>query len=113
MIQPPPRSTRTDTPFPYTTLFRSHPLGPQQGDGRLADAAGAPVEAGKAVVGGMARLDEGGGDQEDQQLALGEEAGEPPQRDILRDDRWEDRRVGEEGGRTDSTEWSREHNKKT
>src|SRR3546814_11502552 len=26
MIRPPPRSTRTDTPFPYTTLFRStHP----------------------------------------------------------------------------------------
>src|SRR3546814_2312705 len=23
MIRPPPRSTRTDTPFPYTTLFRS------------------------------------------------------------------------------------------
>src|SRR3546814_9753490 len=28
MIRPPPRSTRTDTLFPYTTLFRStHPLG--------------------------------------------------------------------------------------
>src|SRR3546814_16906972 len=24
MIRPPPRSTRTDTLFPYTTLFRSH-----------------------------------------------------------------------------------------
>src|SRR3546814_5190279 len=24
MIRRPPRSTRTDTPFPYTTLFRSH-----------------------------------------------------------------------------------------
>src|SRR3546814_11320958 len=23
MVRPPPRSTRTDTPFPYTTLFRS------------------------------------------------------------------------------------------
>src|SRR3546814_13472231 len=29
----PPRSTRTDTRFPYTTLFRSHAE-----DGRLADA---------------------------------------------------------------------------
>src|SRR3546814_3718261 len=30
MIRRPPRSTRTDTLFPYTTLFRSHlsPLGP-------------------------------------------------------------------------------------
>src|SRR3546814_9554656 len=25
MIRRPPRSTRTDTPFPYTTLFRSEP----------------------------------------------------------------------------------------
>src|SRR3546814_9709452 len=24
MIRRPPRSTRTETPFPYTTLFRSH-----------------------------------------------------------------------------------------
>src|SRR3546814_1632349 len=24
MVPPPPRSTRTDTPFPYTTRFRSH-----------------------------------------------------------------------------------------
>src|SRR3546814_3526383 len=27
MIRPPPRSTRTDTLFPYTTLFRSGPRG--------------------------------------------------------------------------------------
>src|SRR3546814_15409245 len=26
MIRPPPRSTRTDTRFPYTTLFRSIPI---------------------------------------------------------------------------------------
>src|SRR3546814_17577722 len=26
MIRPPPRSTRTDTLFPYTTLFRSYTL---------------------------------------------------------------------------------------
>src|SRR3546814_7778915 len=28
MIRPPPRSTRTDTPFPSTTLFRSRDLQP-------------------------------------------------------------------------------------
>src|SRR3546814_6194185 len=28
MIRRPPRSTRTDTLFPYTTLFRSHPDDP-------------------------------------------------------------------------------------
>src|SRR3546814_4406192 len=27
MIPPPPRSTRTDTLFPYTTLFRSRKMG--------------------------------------------------------------------------------------
>src|SRR3546814_15930156 len=27
MTRRPPRSTRTDTLFPYTTLFRSHPIG--------------------------------------------------------------------------------------
>src|SRR3546814_15602687 len=27
MIRPPPRATRTDTLFPYTTLFRSESLG--------------------------------------------------------------------------------------
>src|SRR3546814_14323780 len=32
MILPPPRSTRTDTLFPYTTLFRSEPV-PQFGEG--------------------------------------------------------------------------------
>src|SRR3546814_15300996 len=29
MIRRPPRSTRTDTLFPYTTLFRSHPRPPR------------------------------------------------------------------------------------
>src|SRR3546814_2704743 len=35
MIRPPPRSTRTDTLFPYTTLFRS--------GGELHQAAAAPA----------------------------------------------------------------------
>src|SRR3546814_11971905 len=44
MIRRPPRSTRTDTLFPYTTLFRSMPLGleahAQHGDANfLADLA--------------------------------------------------------------------------
>src|SRR3546814_11814073 len=47
MIRRPPRSTRTDTPFPYTTLFRSEaidsmiasiaPLSKRRGD--MADLA--------------------------------------------------------------------------
>src|SRR3546814_8651581 len=38
MIRRPPRSTRIDTLFPYTTLFRSGPLGDGPlGDGPLGD----------------------------------------------------------------------------
>src|SRR3546814_1177348 len=33
MIRRPPRSTRTDTLFPYTTLFRSRLVGDRQGAG--------------------------------------------------------------------------------
>src|SRR3546814_5358115 len=43
MIRRPPRSTRTDTLFPYTTLFRSH------------------RDAGEAVVEGRARGEAGEG----------------------------------------------------
>src|SRR3546814_15019770 len=34
MIRRPPRSTRTDTLFPYTTLFRSAHAGPESGPDR-------------------------------------------------------------------------------
>src|SRR3546814_10356960 len=47
MIRRPPRSTRTDTLFPYTTLFRSaldDLAGQPFGDGRLADARIADIE---------------------------------------------------------------------
>src|SRR3546814_4304470 len=37
MIRRPPRSTRTDTLFPYTTLFRSTP--PASGRGEIEDMA--------------------------------------------------------------------------
>src|SRR3546814_12541789 len=36
MIRRPPRSTRTDTLFPYTTLFRSHHLAPIVGVAHVA-----------------------------------------------------------------------------
>src|SRR3546814_10256256 len=45
MIRRPPRSTRIDTLFPYTTLFRSH---------RLRDAVGAEDHGG--VVGDFVQL---------------------------------------------------------
>src|SRR3546814_10463172 len=53
MIRRPPRSTRTDTLFPYTTLFRSLPgqpggMGAQRGD-----------QIGAGLFGGAARRVEG------------------------------------------------------
>src|SRR3546814_1252664 len=49
MSRPPPRATRTDTLFPYTTLFRSQParvgalgrVGVRQRDGRVGRSDGA------------------------------------------------------------------------
>src|SRR3546814_5927338 len=51
MIRRPPRSTRTDTLFPYTTLFRSPLDGVEPGE--LGADVGEPVlERGGAQVGG-------------------------------------------------------------
>src|SRR3546814_10308731 len=54
MIRRPPRSTRTDTLFPYTTLFRAFGIVDQQRD-RAVDAVGAYREA-FGHRGGKARL---------------------------------------------------------
>src|SRR3546814_8763504 len=45
MIRRPPRSTRTYTLFPYTTLFRSHAAPGAAGPGRLAGDAGRQLRA--------------------------------------------------------------------
>src|SRR3546814_7491940 len=37
MIRRPPRSTRTDTLFPYTTLFRSIEIAPMSSDGQSVE----------------------------------------------------------------------------
>src|SRR3546814_7292019 len=47
MIRRPPRSTRTDTLFPYTTLFRSGSVGRHHEGGRLQVAA---LDAGADVA---------------------------------------------------------------
>src|SRR3546814_7974507 len=60
MLRRPPRSTRIDTLFPYTTLFRSPDSGllldlfPPRGEQRIADArrAGEPVPPGQRRAGG-------------------------------------------------------------
>src|SRR3546814_14939469 len=56
MVRPPPRSTRTDTLFPYTSRFRSHQRGDRAGlaggvDHQQHRPAGAPCQRrGRAVV---------------------------------------------------------------
>src|SRR3546814_10707649 len=50
MIRRPPRSTRTDTLFPYTTLFRSRALVQTDGD-IVRLAPGDPEKVGHAAVG--------------------------------------------------------------
>src|SRR3546814_2125619 len=59
MIRRPPRSTRTATLFPYTTLFRSHPDGAPQLVERIARAAPAAAQRG----GGGGKLERLGGGQ--------------------------------------------------
>src|SRR3546814_5457009 len=61
MIRRPPRSTRTDTLFPYTTLFRSHPYAASHRAGRAAaDPAGnsASAQAGRQSYCRRARSEE-------------------------------------------------------
>src|SRR3546814_9900027 len=65
MIRRPPRSTRTDTLFPYTTLFRSVEIatgGAQAGEGvghqSIAFAAGLPVGGDEHVTGLQAHRSE-------------------------------------------------------
>src|SRR3546814_16501718 len=45
MIRLPPRSTRTDTLFPYTTLFRSAPALPQRIALGVSQGIGDPIRA--------------------------------------------------------------------
>src|SRR3546814_12874663 len=52
MIRRPPRSTRTDTLFPYTTLFRSALARPHPPFGHLLPRAGEGLEAGLSFYGG-------------------------------------------------------------
>src|SRR3546814_14338218 len=63
MIRRPPRSTRTDTLFPYTTLFRSAPAGQRGRFGAERDHperhGGARIDI-AAVGGADERIDLGG-----------------------------------------------------
>src|SRR3546814_11206339 len=57
MIRRPPRSTRTDTLFPYTTLFRSRGLGGHHGGIALPDVEATDFRAGGADPASLPRLE--------------------------------------------------------
>src|SRR3546814_18341148 len=82
MIRRPPRSTRTDTLFPYTTLFRSRTRAerPRQGgnDGGCAGAAGRAEAAGRA-----GRASRGAGGAEASRAVLSDRAPQPQGIDAL------------------------------
>src|SRR3546814_8701489 len=59
MIRRPPRSTRTDTLFPYTTLFRSEGTEPRGDDGPAARRAPGPGRTGGAGPAATARRGSG------------------------------------------------------
>src|SRR3546814_11628254 len=113
MIRRPPRSTRTDTLFPYTTLFRSHPA--VEGRDQLVQDVVGELEA--VALGREAQL-------------VGAEGSRPPahhQRPLVRSAGWgsscpaervamcatnvrsEERRVGKECVRTCRSRWSPYH----
>src|SRR3546814_20652017 len=50
MIRRPPRPTRTDTLFPYTTLSRSGPAGSRRSHAGSADCRHAPCRRGQVMV---------------------------------------------------------------
>src|SRR3546814_14473668 len=64
MIRRPPRSTRTDTLFPYTTLFRSLGFGPARGAEMLSLMLGCGIISRLASgwildrIGGLSRSEE-------------------------------------------------------
>src|SRR3546814_11610601 len=61
LLRRPPRSTRTDTLFPYTTLFRAPGAGGDEPSRRQPAARGAP---GTGAAGGLLARDGGAGAEE-------------------------------------------------
>src|SRR3546814_13426493 len=113
MRRRPPRSTRTDTLFPYTTRFRSQrddaeTAVPRIGDEKV-DQRRRRARASHALRGaGVIRADEAGAAMGEGQFGLIAYPGDP--RDIAA--RSEERRVGKECVSTCRSRWSPYHSKK-
>src|SRR3546814_17029417 len=116
MIRRPPRSTRTDTLFPYTTLFRSRPrphltavalsaiTGPAASHARVR--ARRPAGAGERTGVARRRADRG-------ESTLSDHQQPDRSRGALSPRRSEERRGGKECVSTCRSRWSPYHYKKT
>src|SRR3546814_14807811 len=107
MIRRPPRSTRTDTLFPYTTLFRSLVVQAQAGEGALIAYAGEvrarhEPELGFRIGGKIIARAVDVGDR----VAAGALLAELDPDDVRRS---EERRVGKECVSTCRSRWSPYH----
>src|SRR3546814_18469205 len=110
MIRPPPRVTRTDTLFPYTTLFRSAGAAAHAGGDEDHVAAGQVLQdlverlfrGGPADVGPRARAQAVGQAEAELAAAVGA-------RHLARS---EERRVGQQCVSKCRTRWSPDHYKK-
>src|SRR3546814_17383356 len=105
MIRRPPRSTRTDTLFPYTTLFRSAAAGVDQIVDvvlrQVGEDLGWRPVAGRADdvdIAGIILVD-------DRTRYVGEAVQRRHQFERFAKDRTEERRVGTECGRTGRSGW--------
>src|SRR3546814_14309748 len=75
MIRLPPRSTRTDTLFPYTTLFRSRPADDQFSGGRGGDAGCPRARTGRSCAQGQRLSRTGGSGRQDRSDRTGGRSG--------------------------------------
>src|SRR3546814_10963927 len=79
MIRRPPRSTRTDTLFPYTTLFRSHPPSSIAASTRKVSALRIVRQNGQPAVGLDAAMEAGTAPR----VTSGPRGSDAPQRRVL------------------------------
>src|SRR3546814_19413328 len=119
MLPRPPRSTRTDTLFPYTTLFRSHPAVERRREVAVADLVELRIVQRQRTVGGKRIGGGSGGGLVGHGGVLGvgwrsnghgngQRSGEGMlhRGNTSLNGRSEERRVGKEGVRTCRTRWT-------
>src|SRR3546814_18304911 len=109
MIRQHPKSSRTDTRFPYTTLFRSDNVGAAHLIGQIAGAA---MRHRHGAIGAEQQLPHRLADEDrapDDDRILAAEVAEPV---LQQQQRSEERRVGQECVSTCRTWWSTYHSTK-